>query len=373
VNAWPRIAAVVLRATQAEAPTLFQRILRGMLAIASLGYGALVRLRNAGYAWGLLQTRRLPCRVVCVGNLTVGGTGKTPTVLLLGASLAAAGSRVCILLRGYRREGSGVQVVSDGATILLGWREAGDEAVLLAQSLPGVPVVVGGDRVAAGRLAVDRFRPEIILLDDGFQHRRLHRDADLVLLDATDPFGGDCLLPRGRLREPVSGLGRARAILVTRADQAGDLAGLIRRVENIAPGLPIGCAVYRPHRLVDLGSKEERGIGELRGKRVLAVSGIANPRGFRRTLVEAGAQVVSGIAFPDHHAFTPEDCARMVREASAVAAELIVTTEKDAVRLVAGWSTGFPLLALGIRLEVIEGAASIEAALGVPMRSPGRG
>jgi tetraacyldisaccharide 4'-kinase len=373
VSGCGRLVEGAVQAVRAEAPTRTQRVVRGGLALLSFGYGALVRLRNAGYTRGILKTHRLPCRVVCVGNLTVGGTGKTPTVIALGGLLAAAGTRVCVLLRGYRRKGRGVMVVSDGTRVLSGWREAGDEAVLLARSLPGVPVIVGGDRVGAGRLAVDRFRPEVILLDDGFQHRRLCRDADLVLLDAMDPFGGEWLLPRGRLREPLSALGRAQAVLLTRADQAGDLAGIRCRLEHLAPRLPLGLALYRPYRLVDLSSRQERHFGELRGKRVFAMSGIANPQGFRQTLVGAGAHLAGSLAFADHHAFTPEDGARIVREARAVSAEWIVTTEKDAIRLDTQPPVSLPFLALGVRLEVIEGAAALEGTLGIPVRFPSHG
>jgi tetraacyldisaccharide 4'-kinase len=373
VSGGGRLVERVSHSVQTERPTGAQQALRVGLALLSFGYGALIRLRNAGYALKILRTHRLPCRVLCVGNLTVGGTGKTPTVIALAAALTAAGSRVCVLLRGYRREGCGVAVVSDGAQLLRGWREAGDEAVLLARSLPGVPVVVGGDRVAAGRLAVDQFRPEVILLDDGFQHRRLRRDADLVLLDAMDPFGGGWLLPRGRLREPVSSLGRAHAILVTRADQAGDLARLRRRVGSLVPRTPVGLAVYRPCRLLDLPSRQERPLEELRGKRVFAMSGIANPQGFQQTLVQAGAQVAGSLAFADHHVFTPEDDARVVREARAVSAEWIVTTEKDAVRLDRQPTEGLSWMAMGVHLEVIDGAAALEAALGIPVRSSSRG
>jgi tetraacyldisaccharide 4'-kinase len=368
-----KLVGAAVRAVQAEAPTPFQVVLRVTLALLSYGYGGVMRLRNAGYAWNLLRTHQLPCRVVCVGNLSVGGTGKTPTVMAFGASLAATGSRACVLLRGYRSGGSGVRVVSDGAKILLGWREAGDEAVLLARSLPGVPIVVGGDRVAAGRLAIETFRPQIILLDDGFQHRRLHRDADLVVLDATDPFGGEWLLPRGRLREPLSALDRAQAILVTRSDQSADLAGLRRRIGAMAPRLPIGWAVYRPCRLVELSTQQTRGLEELRGRRLFAVSAIGNPRGFERTLAMTGAQVVGSLAFADHHAFTQEDGARMVREARAASAEWLMTTEKDAVRLETQLPVGLPLLSLGIRLEIAEGAKALEVALGIPMRDPDRG
>jgi tetraacyldisaccharide 4'-kinase len=285
----------------------------------------------------------------------------------LAGAAGAAGLRACILLRGYGRGSSAVAVVSDGHTRRLGWREAGDEAVLRAERLPGVPVVVGGDRVAAGRLAVERFRPDMILLDDGFQHRRIHRDADLVLLDATDPFGGDRLLPRGRLREAIGGLRRAGAVLVTRADQAADLNGVRRRVAAVAPGRPIGIGVFRPVRLRDQATEDDRPLAEIRGKRVLAVSGIANPRSFHRTVKDLGATLVGDLVFRDHHPFGADDRRRMAEAARRQGAEWIVTTEKDAVRLEAKVVNGFPVVAVGIELEIVEGAEAMEAALGVPV------
>jgi tetraacyldisaccharide 4'-kinase len=363
-----RFESFAVRAAKAEAPTTLEGAMRGLLTVGSAVYGGLVRVRNAGYNTGLLRTWRLPCRVVCVGNLTAGGTGKTPAVMALAAAGAAGGSRVCILLRGYGRQGGGVRVVSEGGGPLLDWREAGDEAVLLARRLPGVPVVVGEDRFAAGRLAVERFRPQVIFLDDGFQHRRLHRDADLVLVDAMDPFGGGRLLPRGRLREPVSGLRRARAFLLTRADQGRDPEGICRRVESVAPGRPIGRAVLRLLRLRDLTVGCERPATEIRGKRVLAVSGIGNPDSFHRTVTESGAVVVGSLAYRDHHAFMDEDRGRMAEAATATKAEWIVTTEKDAVRLAGQLPSGCPVVVLEVVLEIVEGAEAVETALGVPVR-----
>ena len=363
-----RIEAFVVRAARAEAPTATERAAQGLLTLASLVYGGLVRARNAGYNSGLLGAERLACRVVCVGNLSVGGTGKTPTVLALAGAATGAGLRVCILLRGYGRQGRGVRVVSDGRRVQLGWREAGDEAALLAQRLCGVPVVVGEDRVAAGRLTVARFDPQVIFLDDGFQHRRLHRDADLVLLDSTDPFGGG-LLPRGRLREPIAGLRRADAVLLTRADQGDDPEGIRRRVEAVAPGCPVGRAVLRPLRLRDLTAECDRSLAELRGRRVLAVSGIGNPGSFLRTVQAAGAVLVGSLAYPDHHAFTEEDRRRMGDAARLREADWIVTTDKDAVRLEARLPEGRPVLVLEVALEIVEGAEALETALGVPVRT----
>ena len=366
-----RLEALVLQAMRAESPTAAERTVHGVLAAVSVVYGAAVRLRNAGYDSGLFPVHRLPCRVVSVGNLTVGGTGKTPAVMTIAAALRAAGERVCIVLRGYGGAGTGARVVSDGRNRRLDWREAGDEAVLLAESLPGVPVVVGTDRVAAGRLAIAEFRPETILLDDGFQHRRIHRDRDLVLVDATDPFGGEWLLPRGRLREPVRELRRADAILVTRADQTTDPGGVVRRLAEAAPGRPIARGTYRPCRLRELGSGRGHAVTAIHGKRVLAMSGIANPHGFHGTLEALGAVLVDRVIFRDHHPFTSDDRRRIARTARGGAAEWIVTTEKDAVRLAPDDLGGVPILALGIDLEIGEGAEAIKTALGLSVQGGG--
>jgi tetraacyldisaccharide 4'-kinase len=363
----------VLRAVAASEPTLNQRLGRGTLGLAALGYGAAMGMRNAGYTLGVLPVHRLPCRVVCVGNLTVGGTGKTPTVAAVAERLLAAGRKVCVLLRGYGRTGTAAEIVSDGRDLLLEWQDAGDEAILLGRLLPGIPVVVGGDRVEAGELAVRCFGPDILLLDDGFQHRRLHRDVDLVLLDGTDPFGGGRLLPRGRLREPVVALRRAHAILVTRADQVGDLASLRCRLEVCAPGVPVAFAVHQPRRLVDLRSGRPMPLEALRGMKVLAVSGIAKPEGFLWTLRQLRAAPAGVLAFPDHHPFTREDRSRMGREAQRVGAECIVTTEKDAVRLGQELPAGTPTLALGVAITLIEGEEIVRRLLGIASGEIGRG
>jgi tetraacyldisaccharide 4'-kinase len=364
---------LVLRTVVAQEPTAGQRIGRGVLALAALGYGAAMGVRSAGYSLGLIPARRLPCRVVCVGNLTVGGTGKTPTVVAVAERLRSAGRKVCVLLRGYGRAGTAPEIVSDGSDVLLDWQRAGDEAVLLSRLLPGVPVVVGGDRLKAGDLAIRRFGPDTLLLDDGFQHRRLQRDADLVLLDGTDPFGGGHLLPRGGLREPVGALRRAHAILVTRADQAGALASLRHRLEECAPGVPVAYAVHQPRRVMDLGSGRLMPPEALRGMKVVAVSGIAKPEGFLWTLRQLRATPVKVLAFPDHHPFTREDRARMGHEAKTVGAECIVTTEKDAVRLGQELPPGLPTLALGIAVTLIQGEEIVGGLLGIPAEEIRRG
>lgn len=355
-----------LGSLQAGRPTLPQRAWRLLLAVAEPGYRAGIGIREWSFASGLRSVRRLPCPVISVGNLTVGGSGKTPCTIALATWLRARGRAAGILLRGYGRRGSGVAVAADPGGAPAHWEAVGDEAILLARRLPGVPVVVGGSRFQAGREALRRFPLDLLLLDDGFQHRQLHRDLDLVMLDATDPFGGGRLLPRGRLREPVAALRRAHAIILSRADQVRELAGVRRRLEQIAPGAPQILARHRPAGLADLAGGEAWPLGFLRGRRVLAVSGIANPAGFHRTLMDLGAVAAGTLPFPDHHPYDSDDLRRVQEVAREAGAEVIVTTEKDAVRMPpmgeAG-DAGRPILVLRVDLEITEGWDALERLL----------
>jgi tetraacyldisaccharide 4'-kinase len=255
-----------------------------------------------------------------------------------------------------------VTVAADQEGIRSCWEAVGDEAILLARRLAGIPVVVGGDRFQAGQEALRRFPLDLVVLDDGFQHRRLHRDLDLVMVDSTDPFGGGRLLPRGRLREPVASLTRAHAVILSRTDQALELAGLRRRLEQMIPGVPQVLTRHRPSGLCDLAGGGERPLESLRGRRVLAMSGIANPLAFHRTLADLGAVLAAALAFPDHHPYGSADLARVDAVARGAGVELIVTTEKDAVRLPAGVSS-WPILALRVDLEITEGADLLERLL----------
>lgn len=360
------VKAYSLGSMRSQAPTLAQRTWLAALGAAAAGYRAGVQIRDWTFSMGLRRVRRLPCRVVCVGNLTVGGTGKTPCAIALARWLRARGHAAGILLRGYGRHGSGFTVAADTREARARWETVGDEAILLARRLPDVPVVVGADRFQAGQEALRRFRLDVLLLDDGFQHRQLHRDLDLVLVDATDPFGGGRLLPRGRLREPVSGLSRAQVIILSRADQASDLPGLRRCLEQIAPGAAQILTRHRPSRLTDLSGDEEHPPGSLLGQRLLAVSGIANPEGFHRTLTDLGAVPAGTLTFPDHYAYGPADIARMRRAAEEARVDLIITTEKDAIRL-SPWEEGGParppVLVLCVELEILEGAEVLDARL----------
>lgn len=332
------------------------------LAPAAWAYRGGLAVREAAYRLGLLSTTRLPCRVVSVGNLTVGGTGKTPLVEAIARELSARGRRVVILSRGYgRRRRHGVDLVSDGARLLLSARDAGDEAVLLGRRLPGVPVVVGPDRARAGAWALSRFAPDVLLLDDGFQHRRLAKDVEVVCLDALAPWGRGGLLPRGSLREPPAALARAHLIVLTGVEAAPDLSGVLGDVRRWTGAARVAVAWREAEAAEELYSGTASPPGTLAGRSLLAFAGIAVPESFRATLAALGIVPRDFVAFPDHHAYDPADLLGLERRARAALAEGLVTTEKDAVRLPGTGS--MPVWVLRIRLRLRDADAAWWATL----------
>jgi tetraacyldisaccharide 4'-kinase len=326
------------------------------LAGAAVAYRGGLALRAAAYAAGLRRTRRLPCHVVAVGNLTLGGTGKTPLVELLARRLAERGRRVVILSRGYGRRGTADLVVSDGARLLAGAPEGGDEPYLLARRLAGVPVLVGRDRARLGALALDRFRPDVLLLDDGFQQRRLRTDTAVVCLDARAPWGERGLFPRGTLREPPSALARADLLVVTHAAGIRDPAELEPALRRHAPAAPIAQADYEVEAVEDLATGAPVPAPDLRGRATLAFAGIAAPERFRPTLTGLDLAVRELVAFPDHHRYTTADVAALEARARAVGAETLVTTEKDAVRLPS--APRLPVWVVRVRLRLRDPAGA---------------
>ena len=350
------------------------------LALAPVAwvYRAGLAVRAAAYARGLVASGRLPCPVVSVGNLTLGGTGKTPTVEMVARWLADEGRRVTIVSRGYgRRPGAPIELVSDGGAPRLSAERAGDEPLLLARRLRGVGVVVGADRLAAGRWAVHHLRPDVVLLDDGFQQRRLLKDVEIVCLDARAPWGRGGLFPRGTLREPPSALARAHLIVLTGAAAGVDPNAALAEVRRRVGSVPHLVADYAVDGLEDLESGALRPAAELRGRAVLAFAGIAAPERLRDTLAAQGALVRELIGFPDHHGYDSRDIDMVLRRARAVGADLLVTTEKDAVRLgppgpaggrlgsEVAWPRGasLPLWAVRVHLQPISGADDWRAAL----------
>src|SRR6058998_3976099 len=297
-------------------------------------YGLAMRTRAALYARGLLRQQTLPCRVISVGNLTVGGTGKTPVVIALAAALRDRGRKVGVISRGYkRRSGTSFLEISDGRTLRGHPGDSGDEPFLIAQRCPGVPVAVGADRPRVGRYLLDRHHIETLILDDGYQHLALQRDVDLLVVDAAAPFGNGYLLPRGRLREPLSSMARASAVFVTRASQAQRLDELKATVRAAAPAVPIWITDFAPSAVVQVGGATAAEPSVLKGERVLAVSGIGNPESFRKLLAAAEATVVDHCVFADHHAYSQDDLGKVRRSATQAGVDRIVTTEKDAVKL----------------------------------------
>lgn len=297
-------------------------------------YGLGMRARRKLYAEGLFGRRTLPARVISIGNLTVGGTGKTPVVIALANALKQSGRRVGIISRGYGRRGSAPLLeVSDGHAVRCDPTQSGDEPCLIAKRCPGVPVAVGANRYQVGRHLLDRFGVDTIVMDDGFQHLAVRRDLDILVLDATAPFGNGYLLPRGGLREPLSAMARASLGLLTRARQAVSLDDVVSEIRRLAPSLPLAITDFRLDVLVKVGSDLTLDPSVLRGERVVAVSGIGNPESFRRLLEAQGTTLLEHYNFPDHYRYGREDIQRVTETAKRLMADRIITTEKDAVKL----------------------------------------
>ncbi len=313
-----------------------------VLYLFSLIYGGLVNLKLAGYKAGVFQKKRLGCYVISLGNITVGGTGKTPTAQRLAREIRELGYRVVILNRGYRAKWKGeVGIVSDGRELHMNPAEAGDEAFMLAKHLPDVPVLIGPERYVTGSYAIEHFGAEVAILDDGYQHWQLERDLDILLVDAVNVFGNGYMLPRGTLREPMSHIDRADVCLLTKVDQATETSRqyirTVVREEN--DHAIIVESIHQPRRFIELSDWHARidsdgiDISQMKGKRVMAVSAIGNPASFEQTLSNLGAVVIESLRFPDHHDYTIAEMRDVADQATLLDAEAVVITEKDAVKV----------------------------------------
>ncbi len=299
-----------------------------LLRLLSFAYDGALWLRNAAYDRRLITPRRLPCPVISIGNITVGGTGKTPTVMLLASRLQQRGYEPAVLSRGYGGNATNhVNIVSDKQNILMTWKEAGDEPILIAKSLPGIPVITGPDRFLTGMAAVEKFGATVLILDDAFQVRSLFRNIDIVLLDANRPFGNGFLLPRGSLRERPSALNRADIVVwIDGANRKEPLP--------VNSKLPSFRGMRRATGVVSGKTGQIDRPESLKGQKVTAFSGIASPAAFRKTLADLGADVVSYRDFPDHHPYSGSDIEEIRRLAAKSGTSRLITTEKDSVRLV---------------------------------------
>lgn len=311
-------------------------LLRAVLAALSYVYSLGLKLFFLPYHLGICRRTRLSRPVISIGNLTVGGTGKTPMTQLVCEFLRERGFKVCVLSRGYRGANEfGVAVVSTEKKVELDAKAAGDEAHLLAKMLPGVPVVVGKDRRKSGALAIEQFQPDALVLDDGMQYYWLHRDLEIVLLDALRPFDNGYAFPRGLLREPPSHLRRAHAVVITNADKASpsDVGALKQRVISLAPRAPVYTARYEPIALRALDRSGEQHPSRLQGRRIASFCALGNPAAFEEQLARAGAELVHAVRMKDHAAPTKGDLDALIAESCSKGAEAIVVTEKDAVKL----------------------------------------
>lgn len=357
-------------------------ILAGGLRALSWGYGAAVGLRSRLYRNGVLPIRRLPCKVVSVGNLTVGGTGKTPMALHLADLLHKAGCRTAIVSRGYGGSAGkqGAEAVGDGRRIFMEPHASGDEPFMMAARRDGIPVVVGRDRFAAGMLACRRWDVQAVVLDDGFQHLRLFRDVNLLLMDCRRPLGNGFLLPRGPLREPAGAWKRAHACLLTRWDAAEGASAFYPGFPP--PGTPFFRVAYAPvlyglpadataPSLVPLAPDA------LSGRRVYAFSGIAGNAGFQHTVSALCGSMAGFSGFPDHHAYTSRELEAIGRAAAESGADTLVTTEKDWARISRRpMDRSLEMVVIGIEPDFGREAAAfgewLFQRIGFPVKSGGR-
>jgi tetraacyldisaccharide 4'-kinase len=321
-------------------------------------YGLGARARRELYNRKFLAAQRLPAPVISVGNLAVGGTGKTPVVACLSRLLRDRGQRVAILSRGYGGRARDVTCLSDGSRIFHTPPEVGEEPYWLARTLPGVAVYTGASRFAAGMAAWHEFKPDLFLLDDGFQHFQLHRDLDLVLLDAAAPFGNSHLLPRGPLREPLATLNLAQAIILTRFDPELHQTNCIA-LRQAFPDIRIFTATIAPVRATAYPGGHPGVPEALRHRALMAFAGLARPEVFAATLRDLGVDLRGFQIFSDHHTFSPAETRHLAAAARAEGAEALVTTGKDWARLGERWDMELPLWVLEVEARLGEPAALV--------------
>jgi len=351
-------------------------LLRGLLYAVSKVFLLAVILRRKLYNVRLLRDSTLGVQVIAVGNLTVGGTGKTPVVEKFARELRDQGRNVAILSRGYRSKPPPVhqwllnkilfredtrppRVVSDGRSLLLDSDMAGDEPYMLASNLKDVVVLVDKDRVKSGRYAIEQFGCDTLLLDDGFQYWKLRgRRQDIVLIDCQQPFGNERLLPRGTLREPPSHLARASYIFITKSD--GNTAALRERLVRLNPRAGIIECIHHPLYFEDVFTGERRELDFIRGRKVASLSGIAQPESFEQSLVNLGGELVYSKGFADHHRFTQQEILNAINRGKKRQAEVIFTTQKDAVRFPKIDRRDLPIYFMRVEIKILSGARDFQ-------------
>jgi tetraacyldisaccharide 4'-kinase len=351
-------------------------LVRGVLYACSKVFQIIVKTRRALYNLRIFRDSTLGVQVIAVGNLTVGGTGKTPVVEKFARELRDEGRNVAILSRGYRSKPIPVhewmlnklflrddttppRVVSDGKSLLLDSEMAGDEPYMLASNLKDVVVLVDKDRVKSGRYAIEKFGCDTLLLDDGFQYWKLRgRRLDIVLIDRQQPFGNERLLPRGTLREPPSHLARASTIFITKSD--GNTTELRRRIAEFNPTAGIIECIHHPLYLEDVFTAQRLGLDYLQGRKVASLSGIAQPESFEQRLVRLSAELVYSKRFADHHRFSQQEVLNAINRSKKRQAEAIITTQKDAVRFPKIDRRDLPIYFMRVEIKILSGAKDFQ-------------
>ncbi len=348
------------------------------LFLLSLLFRGITLLRRKLYHYRILRAQHLGCLVVVVGNLTVGGTGKTPVVEKLARTLHAKGRKVAILSRGYKSKKEPLikkwirllthqppappRVVSDGETIYFDSEVAGDEPYMLARNLPGVVVVTDKDRVKAGQYAIRNYGVDTLILDDGFQYFQLNDHLQLLLVDKTNPFGNGNLLPRGILREPINQMRRASYVFLTKSEEPPSQELIATLKKHRSESEWIECS-HRPQYLQSVFSDEKLPLDWLKGKKVGGLSGIAMPESFEVFLKELGAELIVPFRFLDHHRFTARELKEVKASIEENGLDVLVTTEKDAVRIKPDFDPGLPFYFLRVEIKLLSGADSFEEAV----------
>ena len=348
------------------------KLTRGFLFCSSKIFQVFVKIHRWLINVRILRDKTLGVQVIAIGNLTLGGTGKTPVVEKFARELQNAGRKVAILSRGYRSRPAPLhrqllnkvllredqtppRVVSDGKSLLLDSEMAGDEPYMLASNLRDVVVLVDKDRVKSGRYAIEKFGCDTLLLDDGLQYWKLRgRRHDVVLVDRHQPFGNEHLFPRGTLREPHSHLARAHTIFITKSD--GKTSELRERISKLNSGAAVIECIHSPLYLEDVFTGEQCGLDFLRGKKVASLSGIAQPEGFEQSLVKLGAELVYSKRFADHHRFTQQEILNAINRSKKRAAQVIITTQKDAVRFPKIDRRDLPIYFMRVEIKIVSGA-----------------
>jgi tetraacyldisaccharide 4'-kinase len=354
--------------------TVFAGFLQGMSCV----FSGIAQARLWLYRKRIFHDQPLGCLVVVVGNLTVGGTGKTPVVEKFARALRDRGRKVAILSRGYRSKSAPMwkkwwyrlshtaepppRIVSDGQRVLLDSEQAGDEPYMLARNLPGVFVLVDKNRVKAGTYAIKKFGCDTLILDDGFQYLPLKGRLNLLLVDKTNPFGNGHLLPRGILREPIKHLKRASYVFLTKSDGVRDVE-LEELIQKHNPGVDVIECAHRPQYLQRFGTDERQPLEWLNGKKVGAFSGIAVPESFEKFVRDLGGHIAFTRRYLDHYRFTSEDFVSIFTEGIEHKVAFIVTTEKDAVRLPDGLPCAVPVYYLRLEIDIIRGASDFDEAV----------